>query len=92
MTTLQSLFGYDGIWSQSLCRHFHNNPDCEKRLMMREVTRIIRGEMTSVLSSRKPTVRIQSVQLEDFDEIVSFEGDFGEMTLHSTTRTQFSKN
>ncbi|GFQ08301.1 L-type lectin-domain containing receptor kinase s.6 [Phtheirospermum japonicum] len=71
------------------CAH----PDCEKRPMMREAARMLRGEaMMPVLPSRKPTVRIQSVGMEGFDEIVSFGGDLSETTPWSTPRTHFSKN
>ncbi|KAL3641625.1 hypothetical protein CASFOL_012440 [Castilleja foliolosa] len=70
------------------CAH----PNCEKRPTMREAARMLRGEMMPVLPSRKPTVKIQSVVMEGFDEIVSFRGDLSETTPWSTPKTHFSRN
>ncbi|CAA3007097.1 L-type lectin-domain containing receptor kinase [Olea europaea subsp. europaea] len=67
-------------------------PNCEKRPVMREAARMLKGESPiPVLPSKKPVLRIQSVLPEGCEEIMNFGGDI-DGTPWSTPRTHFSKN
>ncbi|CAI9755868.1 unnamed protein product [Fraxinus pennsylvanica] len=67
-------------------------PNCEKRPVMREAARMLKGESPiPVLPSKKPILRIQSVLPEGCEEIMNFGGDI-DGTPWSTPRTHFSKN